>query len=195
MCSSLVTKYHSDTVRVILTPEHAKNYNNITIIIYNMQELLYLIWNGCSLDNLPLQHLNECVTWGSSNPKHIQRSQAEIKSLPSSCIGVNWNIQCLIKIHRMHPSILGSPIVRVLICVKLNHCHAYFRCRIFYICACVTCMLVRKLCHSGGVGWNQYLYCTCIYIYYVNNSTGNSPSSVKYCNNENVYIHLHSYTE
>ena len=49
MCSSLVIKYHSDTVRVILTPQHAKNENNITIIIYNMQELLYLIKNGCNL--------------------------------------------------------------------------------------------------------------------------------------------------
>ena len=46
---------------------------------------------------------------------------------------VNWNTRHLIKIHRTHPSILGSLYHRVLICVKLNHCHAYFRCRVFQL--------------------------------------------------------------
>ena len=32
----------------------------------------------------------------------------------------------LIKNHRTHPSILGSLVIGVLICVKLNHCHTHF---------------------------------------------------------------------
>ena len=47
--------------------------------------------------------------------------------------GVNWNTQHLIKINRTHPLILGSLVIRVLICVKLNHCHAHFWCRIFQL--------------------------------------------------------------
>ena len=38
---------------------------------------------------------------------------------------VNWNIWHLIKNHRSHPLILGSFVVRVLICIKLNYSHAH----------------------------------------------------------------------
>ena len=51
----------------------------------------------------------------------------------------------------------------------------------------------KEVTSFWGGGWNQYT-CIYIYIYYVNNSAGNSLLSVKYCNNGNVYIYFCSYT-
>ena len=47
---------------------------------------------------------------------------------------------------RTHPSILGSLIVRVLICVNLNHFHAHFRCRVFQLIRESYQHIIRLLC-------------------------------------------------